>query len=958
MTRLLLAVFVVLCMIGQAHAGPANPQTFEIVQPDGSAFPAVARGDEHGNWIETKEGYPVIETSAGWFYAEVENGQLVPTPYAVGAVDARAGLGGLDKNVGNQLARSSSEEVVYMDEAQSGTIATRASASAPAAPMRAAAETSTTQPVLVILASYGDAAISTESTELPDRVFGSTNSVKDYFLENSYGQFIISPAAETQGTANDGVVMVTITGSHPNPGEDIATTRDMIWDAVNAADDFVNFGSFDTDSNGIVTADEMGLLVIFGGYEKSYAPANSQIPNIWSHAGTTQDDFFGTLFVDKVTLPTYATAGARHATVAEGVGHESTIGVLCHELAHHLFHLPDLADSSGSSVGIGDWGLLGTGAWNTAGGFAGSSPSHLSAWSKVVSDFLTPYEMLSERDLEMPEVERFAKVMRLWMDPYRGGQSFLLENRQQTGYDAGLPGSGLLVWHTDGMVLNNDNPARKLVDLEEADGLADLDTAVNQGDAGDPFPGSALARLFDEKTQPNSNTNEGEESQIEISNISDSKTIMQMHVDPRTPDYLGSLDYVENRIGGVQVFGFNNCKSLLEVTNNTTHDTIEGFDVFTTLEMVIDFQLQETVASTQSLHTQAGFMSQVGWNRFFLDTPQDIPPGESRVMVLSFGTTTGTCPIAFERTRTPSGNSYTTTTAQPSQISGELRQRVLVSGGTQPPEEFYQLPDNGLMMMITGALNSVPSYTISATAGAGGTIDPAGSVLVREGSDQTFTITPDTGFVITDVLVDSVSQGAIDTYAFTGVTEPHTIEANFTNLTYTVTPSVSGGNGTISPDTAQTVNHGDNITFTFTPDAGFVVSQVLVGGVEVNPTPVSEYTINNVTADTSITVSYDAQPTLVSMTALGNDIVIEFSEQVTVSNGWVSAMTFDPGGTNQDVLGDFFEPTGTGITFVLDNLGSVTGGDVQVDLDSTLIVDADTPGAQLTGTSTGTVTIP
>ena len=77
---------------------------------------------------------------------------------------------------------------------------------------------------------------------------------------------------------------------------------------------------------------------------------------------------------------------------------------------------------------------------------------------------------------------------------------------------------------------------------------------------------------------------------------------------------------------------------------------------------------------------------------------------------------------------------------------------------------------------------SAPSYsyyTITASAGAGGSISPTGSVSVREGRDKTFAITSDSGYLISDVLVDGESVGAVSEYTFKNVQKRHTIEAVF-----------------------------------------------------------------------------------------------------------------------------------------------------------------------------------
>ena len=70
-------------------------------------------------------------------------------------------------------------------------------------------------------------------------------------------------------------------------------------------------------------------------------------------------------------------------------------------------------------------------------------------------------------------------------------------------------------------------------------------------------------------------------------------------------------------------------------------------------------------------------------------------------------------------------------------------------------------------------------YTIKATAGAGGSISPSGSVSVREGRDQTFTITPDKSYAVSNVKIDGKSIGAVKSYTFENVSRTHTIEVIF-----------------------------------------------------------------------------------------------------------------------------------------------------------------------------------
>ncbi len=113
------------------------------------------------------------------------------------------------------------------------------------------------------------------------------------------------------------------------------------------------------------------------------------------------------------------------------------------------------------------------------------------------------------------------------------------------------------------------------------------------------------------------------------------------------------------------------------------------------------------------------------------------------------------------------------------------------------------------------------TYTITATAGAGGNINPAGNVNVTHGSNQSFAITPNTGYDIEDVKVDGISVGAVSSYTFNNVTANHTIAATFKLKTYTLTTNVVGqGTVTKNPDKSK-YNHGEVVQLTANPSAGW-----------------------------------------------------------------------------------------------------------------------------------------
>ena len=117
---------------------------------------------------------------------------------------------------------------------------------------------------------------------------------------------------------------------------------------------------------------------------------------------------------------------------------------------------------------------------------------------------------------------------------------------------------------------------------------------------------------------------------------------------------------------------------------------------------------------------------------------------------------------------------------------------------------------------------TLKTYTITASAGANGSVSPSGAVTINHGANQTFTITPNTGYSIADVKVDGVSVGKVSSYTFTNVTANHTLEASFSAIpSYTLTITKAGtGSGTVTNNpTGTTFNAGTVVTLTATPDA-------------------------------------------------------------------------------------------------------------------------------------------
>jgi hypothetical protein len=150
------------------------------------------------------------------------------------------------------------------------------------------------------------------------------------------------------------------------------------------------------------------------------------------------------------------------------------------------------------------------------------------------------------------------------------------------------------------------------------------------------------------------------------------------------------------------------------------------------------------------------------------------------------------------------------------------------------------------------------TYTITSSAGEGGQINPEGEVTLSEGGSQTFTITPNDGYEIDDVLVDDESIGAETSYTFANIQQDHSIQANFLQQTQdslTIT-ATSGTGGSIYPKGSVKVNKGNDQTFTITPDAGYQIANVLVDGTSVGKK--STYIFQNVQENHTIQANFSA----------------------------------------------------------------------------------------------------
>ena len=377
---------------------------------------------------------------------------------------------------------------------------------------------------LAILVQFTDKASQVNASYFDNLLFGqNTETLHDYYNKVSYGNLDIVtlnlPSAVGWVTAPQ--TYAYYVNNSNGEGNYPRNTQKLVEDIVNIVNPQIDFSQYDNDGDGYVDA----LFILHSGPGAEFTGQNY---DIWSHSWATSTP----QNLDGVKVYRYSI----EPEFWENPG-DMTCGVFAHELGHALFGLPDLYDRDGTSSGLGNWSLMAGGSWNGP-NYLGGSPSFPDAWSHFQMGYVKPTVIsanISSKSIK--NAEGTPETYFLWND-LCGSEYFLVENRQQTGYDIYLPGNGLCIYHIDNDVTTqNDkevypgtyysNPNwHYLVALEQADGLWDLERRNNRGDSNDPYPGSTNNRTFNSSTKPDSKKYDITESGISVSNISSSSSIM------------------------------------------------------------------------------------------------------------------------------------------------------------------------------------------------------------------------------------------------------------------------------------------------------------------------------------------------------------------------------------------------------------------------------------------------
>ena len=251
-----------------------------------------------------------------------------------------------------------------------------------------------------------------------------------------------------------------------------------------------------------------------------------------------------------------------------------------------------------------------------------------------------------------------------------------------------------------------------------------------------------------------------------------------------------------------------------------------------------------------------------------------------------------------------SANPTTTTNDGSATASGTTGTFTVSAGSLTPGATYhyraYTTNANGTAYTADETFNTLTTFNIVVTYGSGGSISPNGTVVVTQGTNQSFSIDADPGYAVLDVLVDGSSVGAVTSYEFTNVQSNHTINATFTPVWVITATHGTGGN--ISPLGAVTVQNGNNQAFSITANPGYAVLDVLVDSSSVGA--VTSYTFTNVTAAHTIHATFVQVHTITATAGTGGIIAPSGATNVVHGNNQAFVITADTGYQIADVLVD------------------------------------------------------
>lgn len=581
---------LLLCVPQDAEAIKAYPRPVTITQPDGTKITVRIHGDESFHYTTTIDGFMLERDKTGFFrYVNYDFNTGIKTLSAQRA-----------RNVGERTA----EEKTFVANLKAAQLITadmktrrtpmlkkhgravrpwlkkQPMMKANAANAAAANNVDGESQYLVILVNFADCAFQYKNEDFETwlnepgySTNGGTGSVKDYWRDNSMGQFV--PNFTVVGPYTLSQNQLYYAGNAEDTGED-ANPRAMIKEAcqlAKGANPGLDFSRYDNDGDGFVD----NCYVIYAGYSEA-STANGD--DMWPHSWTMGDDVFE---IDGVKIDEYSCSA--ELVGMPGAPEEPTmdgIGTFTHEFGH-ILGLKDMYDTddytNGYGVDPGAYSLYASGSYNND----SRTPPCLMAFERFQMGWIdTNTELTELKDPEDVELNNIStnKARYINAQPDRdvttGVEWFILENRQQTGWDSYIPAHGLLITHFDYTQESyaeywsvngpNNNAKHRCMYIKAADGVDDENSR-----AGDTYPGTSASTEFTDTSTPNSLNWNNEPVNVPITNITEQDGIIRFQVSGGTSVWDFVKTNVPTDIRDVSA------TFTAEMTGNTADVTETGF---------------------------------------------------------------------------------------------------------------------------------------------------------------------------------------------------------------------------------------------------------------------------------------------------------------------------------------------------------------------------------------------
>jgi len=482
-------VLLLICTFAaiQLWAVPADPSPIKFKQPDGTEITVRLRGDEKINWHETLDGYTLMFDDERYLvYATADaEGNLVPSTIRYYENQTQSG----NSEAAQFLAAT--KKGLFYSESQVNTLLQLWSVVSDAQEDADRAPILGTKKALCVLMSFRDRPMVKTNAEFNNLINqvgyttgGAHGSVRDFFLENSYGQMTLQVTVVGPYTTQNN--MSSYVSNNGN--------RAFATEAANAANADVNFNDFAV--NGVLET----FHCIFAGYGDE-AIGNGQ--QIWSHKWQLASP----IYLDGVRISVYSCSPELRGNSGSSL---TCIGVICHELTH-VFGSPDYYDTNnatgGQFEGTGEWDLMAGGSWN--GSPRGNRPAHINMFQKILFGWVTPEELTASKHVTGMK-NSAQNPIAYTIKANTNGEMYVLENRQRVGFDSSIPGHGLLIYHVHQNALNGNgsnatHPQHLYPVCASATSKYPNSTPSSYGyinTSGCPFPGTANKTSFTDDTTP------------------------------------------------------------------------------------------------------------------------------------------------------------------------------------------------------------------------------------------------------------------------------------------------------------------------------------------------------------------------------------------------------------------------------------------------------------------------